>query len=77
MQRFTSRGPQDTASLERQWRSMPLGIILRYPTGQSLNAHGRAQIDSSASLDGGVSQNIRMPLTEEAIAGTMRAWICS
>ncbi len=56
---------------------MPLGIILRYPTGQSLNAHGRAQIDSSASLDGGVSQNIRMPLTEEAIAGTMRAWICS
>ncbi|HWQ19772.1 MAG TPA: S41 family peptidase, partial [Methanotrichaceae archaeon] len=47
--------------------SMPLGITLRYPTGQSQNAQGKVQIDSNASLEGGVSPDIRVPMTEETI----------
>jgi carboxyl-terminal processing protease len=49
--------------------SMPLGLTLNYPVGQSLDFQGRIQIDSNASLVGGVSPDIRVPLTAEAITG--------
>ncbi|MFB3764437.1 MAG: S41 family peptidase [Methanotrichaceae archaeon] len=47
--------------------SMPLGITLRYPTGRSLDAEGRIQIDSNSSLVGGVPPDIRIPITEDVI----------
>lgn len=49
--------------------SMPLGLTLKYPIGQSLDARDRIQIDSNSSLAGGVSPGIRVPLTAEAVAG--------
>src|SRR6185369_10778675 len=47
--------------------TMPAGLTVEYPTGQSLDVNGTVQLDSDWSLEGGVTPGIRVPLTAETI----------
>lgn len=44
---------------------LPSGYTLDFPTGQSLDAKQRIQLDSDHTLQGGILPDIRVPLTEE------------
>ncbi len=50
---------------------MPLGQILFFPDGASLDEHGVIQIDSNAYLAGGVAPGIRVPVNEDTVARSM------
>ena len=50
---------------------MPLGQYLFFPDGASLDRNGRIQVDSDASLTGGVSPQIRVPVNEDTVARSM------
>lgn len=50
---------------------MPLDQILFFPDGASLDRNGTIQVDSNASLAGGVSPQIRVPINEETVARSM------
>ena len=43
---------------------LPGALTLFYPDGQSLDAEGAIQLDSDASLQGGVAPTMRVPMTE-------------
>jgi carboxyl-terminal processing protease len=43
---------------------LPEGLTLHFPDGQSLDAQGVIQLDSDASMHGGVAPTIRVPVTE-------------
>jgi carboxyl-terminal processing protease len=46
---------------------MPGGLTVEYPGGQSLDENGVVQLDSDWSLEGGVTPDIRVPLTAETV----------
>jgi carboxyl-terminal processing protease len=46
---------------------MPGGLTVEYPGGHSLDENGVVQLDSDWSLEGGVTPDIRVPLTAETV----------
>ncbi len=50
---------------------LPLGILTAFPTGASLDEHGRIQVDSNASMIGGVAPTVRVPLDKATLARAM------
>jgi len=50
---------------------MPLGQYLFFPDGASLDKNGVIQVDSNASLVGGVAPQVRVPVNEDTIARSM------
>jgi carboxyl-terminal processing protease len=50
---------------------MPLDQILFFPDGASLDRNGAIQVDSNASLIGGVLPQIRVPVNEDTVARSM------
>jgi len=50
---------------------MPLGQILFFPDGASLDKNGTVQLDSNATLHGGVAPQIRVPVNEDTVARSM------
>jgi carboxyl-terminal processing protease len=46
---------------------MPAGLTVSYPGGHSLDVKGVVQLDSDWSLEGGVTPDIRVPLTAESV----------
>jgi carboxyl-terminal processing protease len=50
---------------------LPLGVMTAFPTGASLDEHGRIQVDSNASLAGGVAPTVRVPVNEDTLARAM------
>ena len=50
---------------------MPLGQVLFFPDGASLNQNGTVQLDSNTSLKGGVAPQIRVPVNEDTVARSM------
>jgi carboxyl-terminal processing protease len=46
---------------------MPAGLTVEYPAGQSLDVNGVVQLDSDWSLEGGVTPDIRVPLTTDTV----------
>lgn len=50
---------------------MPLGMYVFFPNGASLDQNRVIQVDSNASLTGGVSPQIRVPVNEDTIARSM------
>ncbi len=50
---------------------MPLGQYLFFPAGASLNLERVIQVDSNASLSGGIAPQIRVPLNEDTVARAM------
>jgi carboxyl-terminal processing protease len=44
---------------------MPSGLTVEYPNGRSLDVHGDIQLDSDWRLEGGVTPDVRVPLTLE------------
>ncbi|WP_332448937.1 S41 family peptidase [Methanoculleus sp.] len=50
---------------------LPLGVMTAFPTGASLDEYGRIQVDSNASLAGGVAPTVRVPMDEDTLARAM------
>ncbi|MHB8163085.1 MAG: S41 family peptidase [Methanoregula sp.] len=50
---------------------MPLDQYLFFPDGASLNQNRVIQVDSNASLTGGIAPQIRVPLNEDTVARAM------
>ncbi len=50
---------------------MPLGQVLLFPDGASLDRNRTIQVDSNASLAGGISPQLRVPLDEETVRRAM------
>jgi carboxyl-terminal processing protease len=50
---------------------MPLGQLLFFPDGASLDQNGVIQVDSNAALVGGVAPQIRVPVNEDTVARSM------
>ncbi|HEX3001200.1 MAG TPA: S41 family peptidase, partial [Methanoregula sp.] len=50
---------------------LPLGLYILFPDGASLDENQTIQVDSNASLRGGVSPTVRVPLTRETLARAM------
>jgi carboxyl-terminal processing protease len=50
---------------------MPLDLYVLFPTGASLNENGTIQVDSNASLSGGVAPTVRVPLNNDTITRAM------
>ena len=50
---------------------LPLGIMTAFPTGASLDENGRIQVDSNASMTGGVAPTVRVPLDRDILARAM------
>ena len=50
---------------------MPLDIYILFPAGASLDENYRIQLDSNASLAGGVAPTVRVPLTRDTVARAM------
>jgi carboxyl-terminal processing protease len=46
---------------------MPGGLTVEYPGGQSLDENGVVQLDSDWSFEGGVTPDIRVPLTVDTV----------
>ena len=50
---------------------LPPGIMTAFPTGASLDENGRIQVDSNASMVGGVAPTVRVPLDRDTLARAM------
>jgi carboxyl-terminal processing protease len=50
---------------------MPLGQVLFFPDGASLDINGVIQVDSDMNLAGGVSPRIRVPVNEDTVFRSM------
>ncbi|MDP3395327.1 MAG: S41 family peptidase [Methanoregula sp.] len=50
---------------------LPLGMYVVFPDGASLDKNRMIQVDSNASLTGGVSPQIRVPINEDTVARSM------
>ncbi|MEN6343467.1 MAG: S41 family peptidase [Methanospirillum sp.] len=46
---------------------MPLDLVVYFPDGASLDRDGRVQVDSNASLVGGIPPQVRVPINEETV----------
>ena len=51
--------------------AMPLGQYLFFPDGASLDKNGMIQVDSNATLAGGITPQIRVPINENTVARSM------
>ena len=47
--------------------SLPGGIAIEYPNGQSVDSSGTVQIDSDWRMIGGVAPTVRVPITLERL----------
>ncbi|MFA5269776.1 MAG: S41 family peptidase [Methanoregula sp.] len=47
---------------------LPLGMYVVFPDGASLDKNGMIQVDSNATLNGGVAPQIRVPMNEDTVA---------
>ncbi len=50
---------------------LPAGIMTAFPQGASLDENGRIQVDSNASMVGGVAPTVRVPLDRDTLARAM------
>jgi carboxyl-terminal processing protease len=50
---------------------LPLGMYVFFPDGASLDQDRMIQVDSNASLAGGVAPQIRVPMNEDTISRAM------
>jgi len=50
---------------------LPLEVVVLFPTGISLDENGRIQVDSNASMVGGVAPTVRVPLNRDTLARAM------
>jgi len=50
---------------------LPLGMYIFFPDGASLNQNGSIQVDSNASLTGGIAPTVRVPLNDKTLARAM------
>ena len=50
---------------------LPPGIMTAFPQGASLDENGRIQVDSNASMVGGVAPTVRVPLDRDTLARAM------
>ncbi|MGA2120918.1 MAG: S41 family peptidase [Methanoregula sp.] len=50
---------------------LPLGMYVFFPDGASLDQTGSIQVDSNASLTGGIAPTVRVPLNEDTLARAM------
>ncbi len=64
-------GTNGAFGMESMGPVLPLGIQTAFPTGASLDESGQIQVDSNASLVGGVAPTVRVPLDEETLARAM------
>lgn len=64
-------GTNGAFGMESLGPALPLGIMTAFPTGASLDEHGRIQVDSNASLAGGVAPTVRVPMNEDTLARAM------
>jgi len=64
-------GTNGAFGMESMGPLLPLGILTAFPAGASLDEHGRIQVDSNASLVGGVAPTVRVPLDAETRARAM------
>ncbi|MDV2480658.1 peptidase S41 [Methanoculleus sp. Wushi-C6] len=64
-------GTNGAFGMESMGPVLPLGILTAFPTGSSLDESGSIQVDSNASLLGGVAPTVRVPLDEETLARAM------
>ena len=46
---------------------MPGGLTIEYPHGQSLDENGVVQLDGDWRFEGGVTPDIRVPLTMDTV----------
>jgi len=64
-------GTNGAFGIESIGPTLPLGIVTAFPMGASLDENGRIQVDSNASLIGGVAPTVRVPLDRETLARAM------
>ena len=50
---------------------MPLDLYVLFPAGASLDRNGTIQVDSNASLTGGVAPTVRVPLNNDTVTRAM------
>lgn len=64
-------GTNGAFGIESFGPSLPLDMIAAFPQGASLDANGRIQVDSNASMIGGIAPTVRVPLNEDTLARAM------
>ena len=64
-------GTNGAFGIESIGPTLPLGIVTAFPMGASLDESGRIQVDSNASLIGGVAPTVRVPLDRDTLARAM------
>ncbi|HOI13301.1 MAG TPA: S41 family peptidase [Methanoculleus sp.] len=64
-------GTNGAFGMESLGPMLPLGVMTAFPQGASLDEHGRIQVDSNASLVGGVAPTVRVPLDRDTLARAM------
>jgi carboxyl-terminal processing protease len=64
-------GTNGAFGMESLGPTLPLGIMTAFPTGASLDENGEIQVDSNASMVGGVAPTVRVPLDAETLARAM------
>jgi len=64
-------GTNGAFGMETTGAYMPLNMTVMFPDGASLDQNGKIQVDSNATLNGGVAPKLRVPLTEENLARSM------
>ncbi len=64
-------GTNGVFGMEDVGPKLPLGIVLLFPAGASLDENGTIQVDSNASMIGGVAPTVRVPIDEDTVARSM------
>ncbi|WP_153020023.1 S41 family peptidase [Methanoculleus horonobensis] len=64
-------GTNGAFGMESMGPVLPLGVMTAFPQGASLDENGRIQVDSNASLVGGVAPTVRVPLDRDTLARAM------
>lgn len=64
-------GTNGAFGMESMGPVLPPRIMTAFPQGASLDENGRIQVDSNASLVGGVAPTIRVPMNEDTLVRAM------
>ncbi len=64
-------GTNGAFGMESMGPVLPLGVMTAFPQGASLDENGRIQVDSNASMAGGVAPTVRVPLDRDTLARAM------
>ncbi|SCL75852.1 hypothetical protein L21_1768 [Methanoculleus chikugoensis] len=64
-------GTNGAFGMESMGPVLPLGVMTAFPQGASLDEDGKIQVDSNASLVGGVAPTVRVPLERDTLARAM------